>query len=251
LSDVCNAFLAQAESRKNAGDITPRTWQDDDDVCRLLTARLGRTVAANQLRPSDFAGFRSFVVSKYTPSRLSKTITVARLVFKWAYESDVIERMPKFGPDFRCASQRAVRDQKARMGEKMFTAAEIRSLLEAADPALKAMILLGVNGGMGNNDIAMLPLFAVDLESGWVDFPRPKTGVPRQFALWEETIAAQQDVIDSRPSPQSKELADRLFGEVEAGPKRTTKAKRTKREPVEKRPDNPVGEGKPSLRVVG
>ena len=43
------------------------------------------------------------------------------------------------------------------MAPKMFEAAEIRSLLEAAPTQLRAMILLGINCGFGNNDCGTLP----------------------------------------------------------------------------------------------
>src|SRR5690606_7774981 len=68
-------------------------------------------------------------------------------------------------------------------------------------PALRAMILLAINGGMGNFDCASLPMSAVNLETGWVNYPRPKTGVGRRFPLWPETAAAIQEAIDKRPEP--------------------------------------------------
>ena len=61
----------------------------------------------------------------------------------------------------------------------MFTAMEAHSLINRADEVLHPMILLGIYGGMGNTDVAELPLDAVDLHEGWIDYPRPKTEVPR------------------------------------------------------------------------
>jgi integrase len=39
------------------------------------------------------------------------------------------------------------------------------------------------------------------LSRGWVNFPRPKTGVPRRCPLWPETTVALREVIDARPKP--------------------------------------------------
>ncbi len=65
----------------------------------------------------------------------------------------------------------------------------------------------------------------------------------------------RERISDDRLRAVTDHVRQWLFGEVEAKPKakpkRSTKAKRTKHEPVEKAADNPVGEGKPSLRVVG
>ncbi len=57
----------------------------------------------------------------------------------------------------------------------MFEAAEIRKLLGEAKQPLKAMILLAVNGGLGQSDLALLPTRALDLDTAWLDFARVKT----------------------------------------------------------------------------
>ena len=84
----------------------------------------------------------------------------------------------------------------------MFEAKELRAILDAAPMPLKAMILLGLNAGFGNNDCATLPTEALDLQSGWVHFPRPKTGIDRRCPLWPETVAALQETIGGRPTPR-------------------------------------------------
>ena len=68
----------------------------------------------------------------------------------------------------------------------------------AAPVPLKAMLLLGVNCGLGNHDIAMLPLSALDLDSRWLKFPRPKTGIQRRCPLWPETVEALTTAIAER-----------------------------------------------------
>jgi hypothetical protein len=40
-------------------------------------------------------------------------------------------------------------------------------------------MLLAINAGMGNNDVAQMPIGALDLAGGWRNYPRPKTGVRR------------------------------------------------------------------------
>lgn len=53
---------------------------------------------------------------------------------------------------------------------------------------MKAMILLGLNCGFGPTDCAELQWENLDLEAGRVYFPRPKTGVDRNFILWPQTV---------------------------------------------------------------
>ncbi len=70
------------------------------------------------------------------------------------------------------------------------------------------MILLGLNSGLGNGDCASLPLSAVNLASGWLEFPRPKTGVGRKCPLWPETVEAIRAAIDPRVRPKPAGFED-------------------------------------------
>ena len=87
-----------------------------------------------------------------------------------------------------------------------FTPAELKKVLKVAGVQFRAMILLGVNCGFGNHDVATLPQSALDLDGGWVDFPRPKTGIPRRAKLWPETVVALRSALARRPKP--KDAAD-------------------------------------------
>jgi integrase len=93
----------------------------------------------------------------------------------------------------------------------MFTADEIRRLIGAADVQLRAMLLLGINCGFGNSDCANLPLTALDLEHAVIDYPRPKTGIPRRCPLWPETVAAIQDALATRHEPKDPAAGDLVF----------------------------------------
>src|SRR5262249_55245566 len=91
------------------------------------------------------------------------------------------------------------------------TAEEIRRLLAEAGVQLKAMLLLGINCGFGNADCGNLPLSALDLEEGFIDYPRPKTGIPRRCRLWPETAAALRDALATRPEPKDPAAAGLVF----------------------------------------
>src|SRR5262249_32437525 len=88
---------------------------------------------------------------------------------------------------------------------------QIRALVEKAGIPLKAMILLAVNCGFGNNDCGTLPLSAIDLERGWISYARPKTGVHRRAKLWPETIAVLKAALETRPQPKEKAHAGVAF----------------------------------------
>jgi integrase len=73
------------------------------------------------------------------------------------------------------------------------------------------MILLACNAGLGNSDLANMPLSSLDLASGWVDYPRPKTGIARRFPLWPETKETLREVLKKRKAPKSEADAGLLF----------------------------------------
>jgi integrase len=116
----------------------------------------------------------------------------------------LIEHPVSYGQSFNRPSAKMIRKARNAAGPKMFEAAEIKMIVNAADVQLKAMILLGINAGFGNTDVASLPQSAVDLDSGWADFPRPKTEIPRRVPLWPETITAIESASAVRPKSAGK-----------------------------------------------
>jgi integrase len=101
----------------------------------------------------------------------------------------------------------------------LFKPVEIKSILKKAQPTLKAMILLGINGGFGNADCATLPLEAIDLKNGVIEYERPKTGVQRIVPLWRETTAALRAVLKrERPKPSKPEYGRLVFLTVFGNP---------------------------------
>jgi integrase len=88
----------------------------------------------------------------------------------------------------------------------MFERDEIRKMLDKAGTQLRAMILLGVNCGLGNTDCGSLRVTHLDLDGGWLNFPRPKTGIDRRCKLWPETVDAIKMVLAERRVP--KDLAN-------------------------------------------
>ena len=91
----------------------------------------------------------------------------------------------------------------------MYSASEIRRLLDSTTNPLRAMILLGINCAFGNHDVSSLPRERIDLEQAWHSFGRPKTGVARRCPLWPETVTALRDVL-KRPAKPRDENAEGL-----------------------------------------
>jgi integrase len=209
--ELVNRFLNQKQSLVDAGELSPRTWEDYKDACDEVVAAFGKRRLLDDLDPDDFTGLRARAAKRFGPHRLAKTIQCVRSVFKHAYEAGLIDRPVRYGPGFNRPSKKTMRLERAKQGARLFTAEEVRRMVAAAGTPLKAMILLAINCGLGNSDVGRLPLAALDLDAGWLDYPRPKTGIGRRCALWPETVAALREALARRPEPKSRAEAGLVF----------------------------------------
>jgi integrase len=204
---LCNHFLTAKQQRLKAGKLGSRMFAEYKGTTDLIVAAFGVNRSVEDLGPGDFQGLGARIADCWGPVREGNTITRVKSVFKFGLENGLIERAVRYGTEFQQPSRATMRKHKAEAGPKMLEAEELRRLLghppwaPAAEGQLKAMILLAVNCGFGNTDLATLPLSAIDLDRGWVRFPRPKTGVDRKCWLWPETVAALGEVLASRKKP--------------------------------------------------
>lgn len=210
IADLCNRFLTSKQMLVDSGELAVRTWGGYKAATDRIVDVFGKTRLVTDLASEDFEKLRKVVAKTNGLVGIANNIRLTRIVFKFAYDSGLIETPIRFGPTFR-VKQDKIRKAAAAKPARMFEAAELRTILKASDDTMLAMVLLGINCGFGQNDLANLPLSALDLKNGWVEFARPKTGVDRRCALWPETVAALRKAIAQRPEPKIPEDADCVF----------------------------------------
>jgi integrase len=211
VKELVNAFLHAKQALVDSGALLARTWVDYKAACDLLIARFGKSRLVEDLGPDDFAALRQHMAKQWAPASVRSVIQRVRCVFKYAADNKLIPGSVCYGHHFKRPSPKVLRLEKAQQGRKRFTAEEIRRLLGAASVPVKAQLLLGINAGFGNTDCGTLPLSAIDWSKGIIDFPRPKTGIPRRCPLWPETIKAIREALAQRPEPQTPEHAGLVF----------------------------------------
>jgi len=211
LKQLANSFLKHKRTLVTAGELSPRTLADNYRTCAAMIDHFGQARLLDDFRQSDFAAYRVALSKRLGPVALGNEIQRVRSVFKFALDSEMIDKPIRFGPGFARPTKKVLRLQRAKKGPKLFSAEEIRKLLDVASANVKAMILLACNAGLGNADVACLPITAVDLETGWCNFPRVKTGIPRRFHLWPETVEALQQSLASRPVPKDLSAQGLVF----------------------------------------
>lgn len=200
--DLCNRFLTAKEQQREAGDITPRSFSEYFATCEMLVDAFGKRRLVTDLAADDFQSLRASLTKRYGVHRIANNVQRIRTVFKYGYESGLVDQPVRFGPTFKKPPARTMRAHRQKNGQRMFEADQLRTIIEAADQPLRAMILLGINCGFGNHDVGTLPQSALDLAGGWVNYPRPKTAVERRCPLWPETIDAIREAMESRPKPK-------------------------------------------------
>jgi integrase len=204
VAHLCNHFLTAKEQQRDAGDIRPTTFADYFATCSLVVKAFGKTRLVDDLAAEDFQALRAKLAKRLGPHALSRDVQQIRTLFKYGFDAGLIEKPVRFGPTFKRPTKRRMREHRQWNGKRMFEAAQIRQLLDAADQPLNAMILLAINCGFGNHDCGSLPISVLDLDGGWVDFPRPKTAIERRCPLWPETILAVREALKLRPKAKQR-----------------------------------------------
>lgn len=214
VADLCNRFLTAKLRKMEAAELTPRMFGEYKTMTDMCVIAFGKSRLVDDLAADDFAKLRETMVKKWGPLRVVNGVTRVKSIFKFGFESGAMDRPARYGPEFAPPSRSVLRRHRAKSPPKMFEADEVRAMIDGKtvqgaggaevvrpDPVMRAMILLGVNCGFGNGDVAALTEAGMNLDGGWLDFPRPKTGVQRRCPLWPETVAAIRAAVAVRPKP--------------------------------------------------
>ncbi len=209
--DLANRFMTVKKMMLESGELAPRSWQDYYNTSERLVQEFGGERLVDDLGADDFEQLRATLAKTRGPVALGNEIQRCRVVCKYAFDAGLVDRPVRYGPHFKRPSKKTLRKARAAKGARMFEADELRRMIAAASQPMKAMLLLAANCGFGNTDVATLPLSALDLERGWINYPRPKTGIERRCPLWPETVAALREAIEKRPTPKDEADAGLVF----------------------------------------
>ena len=211
VADLCNHFLTHKRLLVDSSELALRTFQRYHANCALIVGTFGKTRFIDDLAADDFQHLRASMTKRWGPVAVANEVQMTRSLFRYGYEASLIDKPIRFGPGFKKPSAKTIRQARAANGPRMFTPEEIRKALDHATVNGRALFLLAINGGLGNTDLGELPIKAVDLDGGWLDWPRPKTAIPRRIPLWPETVEAINVVLVNRPEPKDPAHSGLLF----------------------------------------
>ena len=195
LSLAVQEFLDEKQNAVDNGELVERTLSE----YRMTLARFEKHVgkrSAFALTPDDFSSFRSWRAKTLNPVSTGNEVTRIRSFCNWLRSR---KKIPiELPDDFKKPGRMVLRRLKREKGRELFSQNDIHLILDEAGVHLRAMVLLGINCGFGPGDCASLLLTDVDLDAGWIDYPRPKTGVDRLCPLWPETVEALGKSLERR-----------------------------------------------------
>jgi integrase len=213
LGELMARFLVHKRNQVAAGDLSIRTLGDYiDEIGKFVSFQKPGT-PVGILKPEHFSAYVMQLVEKRKLGRHSRKRVRAYInCYLHFGVKNGWYATPPTGVDWAAPATdpASLRQAKARAGlkdysDRIFTGAEIDKLLNRATPSFKALILLGVNCGLGPSDLARLRWHMVDLERGRLIYPRPKTGVLRSAYLWKKTRAALNRVRSLKRNRQAIE----------------------------------------------
>jgi len=184
---------------RGAKDI-PAFWEPLDyaDIVTMLYEPIAR--------PDNVAGGRKCANGRRSSLTVDGDIRRIKAFLYWCHEQKLLPKQPEFGEAFDETPASTKRQAKSK--RKGFEAAELRAIIEQCNNYFKPVVLLGLNGGMGALDIALLTLSQLD-GSEWLDAPRNKTGAPRKIWLWPETRKAIKHYLTKvRKEPWAARYSD-------------------------------------------
>ncbi|MSR59444.1 MAG: hypothetical protein EXS05_17675 [Planctomycetaceae bacterium] len=211
LRDAINRYLTAKKSAAESGAITDRYFVAIHKTCGRVIRKFGPLAKVKDLTPADFERFRVSLSRRVGLYATANELRHARGLFRYCYEAGLIDRPLRFGPGLAVPAAREFRRHRAANGPRLLSAAEIQAAMKLASPQVKAAIMLGINAAFGSGDCSELPQHAIDFGSGWLTFPRPKTGIGRRVPLWSETIEAVKLAIENRPIPKDAADDDKVF----------------------------------------
>lgn len=233
LGQAIEHFLSFKQSCVQAGRLGQRSVLDYKRTCDLLTLGVPANSPLMALEAEDFQRMAR-EIEKGTPKKPPKKPTAktdiikrraqgkhpklqtgkrrranpttqkghlnrATIFFKYVTDNGLCEKPLRYQQALAPPSRLQFARLDLARGSRDFTAEEIQATANAADPALRAMILLGLSCAFSNADCGTLRRSEIDLQGGWHHKARYKTGTERHAPLWPEVVDAIREPDKTRP----------------------------------------------------
>lgn len=215
--ELMGKYVAACRVSLTAGTLAGKTFADYCKELKWFNDWIKDGTPVASLKPEHFGGYVKHLIEvrKLQAHARKRVIASIKSMFRWGAGNGLFT-LPNFGTAFKAPSttKQAIRMEKQRAGVVDYgaviaTGVMIDSLLALSQPNMKAIILMGINCGLGPADIGRLKWRHI--QGRKLDYPRGKTGNMRHGFLWKETLEALERV---KKLKHTREAFEREGGEA-------------------------------------
>ncbi len=184
IRNLVDAYLALRRAQVDNGDISVAMYSDDYYQLENFAAyceKVKRTRLSEVVTPDHLAAHRASF-SGGNKVTLWHSVKAVKRVLVWGWRQERVDSLPRNLDDY-------AKVERPKPAPKFFTVDEVKTLQASATPRMRLYILLALNGGFTQIDIATLTHGMIDWEAGIISRDRNKTSVPQGCKLWVSTLA--------------------------------------------------------------
>ena len=184
IRELVDAYLALRKSQADSGDMSVAMFSDDYYQLENFVAyceRVKRTKLSEVVTPDHLTAHRASFNGGNKVTLWHAVKAVKRLL-TWGWQQERVETLPRNLDDY-------AKVERPKPLPKFFTVDEVKAMYAEATPRMRLYVLLALNGGFTQIDIATLAHGMIDWETGIISRDRNKTSVPQGCKLWPTTLA--------------------------------------------------------------
>jgi len=187
IRELIDQFLEHRKAQIGDGhnDISVATYADDKyqlEAFAAYCAKQNRASLADVIRPDFLDKHKASTKAAHSTVTLWHAVKAVKRLLVWGWKHDYLEALPRNLDDYAHV-------ERPKPTPKFFTAEEVKTMYAQASPRMKLYILLALNGGCTQVDIATLKHPMIDWATGIISRDRHKSGVPQSCKLWPFTLS--------------------------------------------------------------
>jgi integrase len=207
IGDLIDDYLAQRRVAVEAHQLSQASYASDKyrlAAFRTFCEKRGKTSLADAVSADHLDAYRGQVfrqVSKDKALAVSAkhALRTVKALVLWAHEGERVDTLPRVLNKYAEVSLPVP-------SPRFFAAEEIQTLYAAAAERTRLFILLALNCGYTQADIASLEHSHIDWTRGIIVRNRHKTGQPQEHKLWPRTLTLLRKHV-TQPGQRHPDLA--------------------------------------------
>jgi integrase len=184
IRELVDAYLAVRKSQVGSGpdDISNDMYMDDYYQLEAFAEYCGKTSMSEVLTPDFLQRHKTAIRAKYAATSVWHSVKAVKRLLTWGWKHEKIDSLPRSLDDYATVA-------RPKPTPTFFTVEEVKAMYEKATPRMRLYMLLALNGGFTQVDIATLTHSMIDWGTAVISRDRNKTQISQSCKLWPATLA--------------------------------------------------------------